>query len=156
MGAETYCLWTVSGGGLFRVCFGELVFGVVAVDLNTLNITGFLQRNQCPSDMADGCFYAFGYVGLSSKVMNFQIAPHPIAKRSSGELMQSWASRSTPASWRMFGIGNRPKKNLVEGMNFVDHHSIEFTLCAVPRLEVTNPFCKCNCPTCNFERSDLQ
>lgn len=104
------------------------------MDLNTLNLTSFLQSNQSPSDMADRCFYAFGYVGLSTEVMNLKIAQHPIAKRSSGELMHSWARRSTPAAWRMFGIGNGLKKDAVEGVNFIGHHWLKIDAAALANL----------------------
>ena len=84
------------------------------MDLNTPNLTGLLQSRQNPPDVANRCFDAFGYISLGSEVMHLKIAQHPIAKRSGGELMHSWASRSTPASWRMFCIGNSPEKNLIE------------------------------------------
>lgn len=98
------------------------------MDLNTPNLTGLLQSRQCPSDMSNGCFDAFGYVSLGSEVMNFKIAQHPIAKRSSGELIHSRSSRGTLAAWWMFRIGNGPKKDVVKGVNFVDHRSIKFTM----------------------------
>lgn len=105
------------------------------MDLNTPNLTGLLQSRQNPPDVANRCFDAFGYISLGSEVMHLKIAQHPIAKRSGGELMHSWASRSTPASWRMFGIGNGLEKDSVEGVNFVGHG-----LRALKRLRNERPY----------------
>jgi hypothetical protein len=116
---------------------------MVAMDLNALNFTGFLQSNQNTPDMTRRCFYAFGYVSLSSELMNLKIAQHPIAKRSSGELMHSWASRGTPTAWRMFGIGNSPKKDAVEGVNFIGHHLLEIDAAALAhpfKYRVLSPY----------------
>lgn len=98
------------------------------MDLNTPNLTGLLQSRQCPPDMSNGCFDAFGYISLGSEVMHLKIAQHPFTQRASSELMHSRASCRTFATWWMFRIGNRPKKDAVEGVNFVDHRSIKFTM----------------------------
>lgn len=99
---------------------------MVAMDLNTPNLSGLLQSRQCPPDMSNGCFDAFGYVSLGSEVMNFKIAQHPFIQRPGSELMHSRASRGTLAAWRMFRIGNGPKKDAVQGVDFVGHGSSAF------------------------------
>ncbi len=91
------------------------------MDLNTPNLTGLLQSRQCPPDMANGCFDAFGYISLGSEVMHLKIAQHPFTQRASGELIHSRASRGTFAAWWMFRIGNGPKKDAVEGVNVISH-----------------------------------
>lgn len=93
------------------------------MDLNTPNLTGLLQSRQCPPDMANGCFDAFGDISLGSEVMRLKIAQHPFTQRASSELIHSRASRGAFAAWWMFRIGNGPKKDAVEGVNFVGHGS---------------------------------
>lgn len=105
------------------------------MDLNTPNLTGLLQSRQCSSDMANRCFDAFGYVSLGSEVMNFKIAQHPFTQRTSSELIHSRTSRGTFATWWMFRIGNGPKKDAVQGVDFVGHG-----LRALKRLRNDRPY----------------
>lgn len=113
------------------------------MDLNTPNLTGLLQSRQNPPDMANGCFDAFGNVRLRSEVVHFKIAEHTFTQRASGELMHPWASRGTFATWWMCRIGNGPKKDAVEGVNFIGHHLLEIDAAALAhpfKYRVLSPY----------------